>query len=860
MPAVEFNRTVHSTYESLWITLNQKNSKKFFIGLFYRPPRQDINIDNSIFDELRSISKDREVLIIGDFNAPNVDWSLMQASSSDQSFDQKLLDFTLDEFLFQQVNFDTRYREGQRPSCLDLIFTKDEEMIADLKPLPAIGLSDHYVLCWECIAHQMPRTIRKLKRNIWKADLPKMRQHLQTLNWSTLLAEQIDQSWMSFRNEFNHLINNYCPLTTSKSPNAPKWMNSTIKSALKKKKRAWKLARMSGLGVHQLKYRQLRNECKLLIKRSRISYDTTILENAVKEPKRFYGHLNSKLKVREHIPCLKSDDGNDVTDDAEKAHLLSNFFKSVFTIEDQNPHFNQLARQTNHILQTIEVTENDIRRELQKLKPHKSGGLDEIPSRLLKLLADDLVLPISTIFRQSLESGRLPSDWKTAVISPIYKGGPRHSPNSFRPISLTCICCKILERIIKRQILSFLENNHLLTDAQHGFRANRSCLTNLLLANESWTCSIDAGYDVDVIFIDFKKAFDSVPHQRLLHKLEMFGINGLLLQWLRHFLTDRTQRVQINGCPSKWEKVTSGVPQGSVLGPLLFLIFVNDIPQCMNSDILLFADDVKIWRSIKSPEDPNILQNNLNILQAWSENWLLQFNTTKCAVITLSSRSTSGNNVYKLDNKPLKCVENEKDLGIMLNKTLKPSIQCANAAKNAMSMMRRIKRAFPILSPETFLKIYPTFVRSHLEYGIQAWRPWLIKDKVLLENVQRRSTKLVSGLYEVEFRQRESLLNLFPLSYRQDRGDLIVAYKIMRQNDFSLKFDDFFHISVSPHLRGHPWKLSKARSRLLMRQSSFSQRIVNLWNSLPDVVVFSPTLRLFKLSLDKFANDLNFSL
>jgi hypothetical protein len=855
IPAVEFTymRSPLSIHESLWITISQKNRKRLFIGVIYRPPRHDNNHDNLLFEELISISKDHEILVVGDFNAPNVDWSILQATSSENSFDKKLLDFVLDEFLFQHVDFNTRYRDGQCPSCLDLILSKDEDIITDLHPLPPIGLSDHYVLFWNYSTFQTPRTLRKLTRNVWKADIPNMRLYLQTLDWNLLLSEQVEESWEKFNNIFTFLINNYCPLTTQRNLKTPKWMNADIKRLLKKKKRAWKLARLTGLDKHKESFRRIRNECKLLIKRRRISYETKILEDAINEPKRFYGYLNSKMTIRDHIPCLRNDIGEDITDDAEKAGLLSNFFQSVFTDENKSPFFQKLTPKTDERLELIAISPEVVKYELEKLKPCKSGGPDEIPSRLLKLLANELVYPLSTIFQQSLSSGNLPPVWKRAIISPIYKGGPKTSPNSFRPISLTCICCKILEKIIKRQMLKYLEANQLLHDSQHGFRNSRSCLTNLLLSTESWTTSIDEGSKVDVIYIDFKKAFDSVPHRRLLHKLEMFGISGILLKWLNSFLTNRTQCVSVNGSSSVWSDVLSGVPQGSVLGPLLFILYIDDLPLRITSDILLFADDVKIWKAISTPDDSKILQENLDALQNWSANWLLQFNTNKCAVLHLQSRINAENHVYTLNNQTLLQVSTERDLGVIVDSSLKPALQCANVAKKAMSSMRRIIRAFPILKPETFLKIYPAFIRPILEYGIQAWRPWLIKDKLLIENVQRRSTKLVFGLKDYEYHERLEILELFPMSYRQDRGDLIMAFKIIKQNDCCLKPEYFFQFSAMSQLRGHAWKIQKKRSRLLLRQSSFSQRVVNVWNRLPEFIISSANVPIFKARLDKFA-------
>jgi hypothetical protein len=851
IPAIQFypNTEIETKTEILYVTLRLK--KPLNIGLVYRPPNQDMDTDDLLLREIKEFCRKNELLLLGDFNAADIDWNLMSVDSSENTFASKFLKLTLDEFLVQHVNNNTRFRLGQRDSCLDLVISKDEDDVQNLKMMPPLGLSDHNVITWEFLHLQEARTPSPARRNVWKADLQSMRTHLQRFDLLSLLDDNIEQSWNNFKNLLSTLIELYCPLLPARSSTKPKWMNRHIRTKLNQKARAWRLARTTLLDCHQLRYRALRNECKSLIRTARTTYDSTILEIAVTEPKKFYAHINSKLKCKDRIPCIQISPAQEATTDHMKANALSNFFQSVFVKEDEI-FASEHTPYTDMRLETINILEDDVNKVLRLLKPAKAAGPDSIPSRLLKELADEFAPVLTRIFRQSLDCGLLPSDWKLAHISPIYKGGSKHAPNSYRPISLTCICCKLLERLIKKAMTDFLEGNQLLNDAQHGFREKRSCLTNLLYSFERWTKYMDEHTPVDVIYIDFKKAFDSVPHKRLMKKLSLHGIDGKLLQWIEGFVTGRSQCVQVNGIPSDWVAVESGVPQGSVLGPLLFIVYVNDIPELLDCDILMFADDIKIWKQIKTPSDCFNLQKDLDILEQWSHTWLLSFNNAKCSTLRISSNHEQETQTYYLNNTALPVAEKEKDLGVIVHKSLKPSIQCAKAAAKATSVMRRIKRAFPVISIEMFGKIYGSFVRSHLEYAVQAWMPWLKKDKILLENVQRRSTKLVTGLFNVNHQEREQILGLFPLSYRQLRGDLILTYKLVRTPDFPLRMEDFFSLSRSVQLRGHPWKLTKERSNLLTRQSSFSQRVINKWNSLPSSVVAAPTLEIFKFSLDNF--------
>ena len=397
----------------------------------------------------------------------------------------------------------------------------------------------------------------------------------------------------------------------------------------------------------------------------------------------------------------------------------------------------------------------------------------------------------------------------------------------------------------------YLETKNLLTTAQHGFRSGRSCLTNLMYSHQSWTKYLDEKIPVDVIYFDFSKAFDTVPHKMLLNKIKSYGIGGKLLQWICNFLIGRTQRVHVKTCFSPAQYVSSGVPQGSVLGPLLFLLYVNDIVESNESHIVMFADDIKIWRGLRTVHDTSILQNDINKLQLWSETWLLKFNVKKCVVLNIRTRKSTLKTQYRLHNVILHSMESEKDLGITIMHSLKSSVQCTRAANKAMTTMKRIKRALVELSPEVFCKVYNAYVRPHLEYAIQVWKPWLQQDINKLLLVQRRCTKLVAGLYNVEYSIRESILNLFPLSYRQTRGDLILAFRIIRTRDVGLKFDDFFQYSPNTYLRGHSWKLRKERSNYPLRKYFFSQRVVEVWNSLPESVVSAQSTESFKKHLDR---------
>ena len=297
------------------------------------------------------------------------------------------------------------------------------------------------------------------------------------------------------------------------------------------------------------------------------------------------------------------------------------------------------------------------------------------------------------LFNSSLREGIIPQDWKDANIIPLFKKGSRLSPNSYRPVSLTSQVVKIIERIIYDQLMEFIEVNNIISCHQHGFRKKYSCVTQLLECLFDWTKYYDEDKGVDAIYLVFRKAFDTVPHARLIYKLQHLGVRGHLLAWIRGFLSGRRQRVILRNGSSSWNKVTSGVPQGSILGPLLFLLYVNDIPDAISSSIAkMFADDTKMYKSIMTTADYDALQSDLDALAAWSKLWLLEFNAEKCVVLRIKAALKYH---YTLNGVYLQEVDHQKDLGITVSNNLTPTRHVQDIVKKAhlkIVMFFRIRR------------------------------------------------------------------------------------------------------------------------------------------------------------------------
>ena len=455
----------------------------------------------------------------------------------------------------------------------------------------------------------------------------------------------------------------------------------------------------------------------------------------------------------------------------------------------------------------------------------------------------------------------LPTDWLTSNISVIHKKGSKSSLENYRPISLTSIPCKIMETLVRDHILDHFLTNQLLSSSQYGFIKGRSATLQLLKVIDAWTSALDSGQEVAVVYTDFAKAFDKIPHRRLLTKLEGYGVSEKVISWIQTFLTTRTQQVKINNCISNTLPVRSGIPQGTVLGPLLFIIYVNDLPEVCKflCSIFLFADDAKLYKEIGRYSDFDTLASAFHNFLVWCDKWCLKLNVSKCKVLSICSRSGS-NYDFKFDipynngSVHLDFVDNFKDLGVTIDSNLSFKEHIINKTNKAFAMLGIIRRTFDNIGKDIFLLLYKSLVRSHLEYGHSIWNPHhmgLIRE---IESVQKRATKLVPACRKLTYKERLRFLQLPTLRYRRIRGDMLEVYKIVY---------GLYDPMISPHLprnldsrtRGNSMKLLHVRSKLDVRKFAFSNRIVSIWNALPDWVVLSGSLDIFKINLDKFWFD-----
>ena len=386
---------------------------------------------------------------------------------------------------------------------------------------------------------------------------------------------------------------------------------------------------------------------------------------------------------------------------------MNTYFASVFEIESQGalPEFPD--RDFDETLSYVEITENLVEKAIDRLKPSKSQGPDNLHPKLIKECKNTLLQPLTLIFKQSLNESVLPDVWKQINVTSIHKKGDKTKPDNYRPISLTSVPCKLMEKIIRDQIVEHMTRNVFFSPFQHGFVSGKSCVTQLLEFLDNITEALDQGDDIDIIYVDFSKSFDKIPHRKLMKKLWGYGIRGKIYKWVKEFLTNRTQKVVVDGKISGSKPVTSGVPQGSVLGPILFVIYINDLPDVIQCFIKLFADDSKLYRRVSKIEHVEILQSCLNRAVTWAKIWEMSFNLIKCHHLHIGKNSIG--QFYTMESsegtKRLETVTSEKDLGVIIDKSLSFTEHISSKVSVANRNLGLIFRTFTFMDKEMFLNL-----------------------------------------------------------------------------------------------------------------------------------------------------------
>ena len=797
---------------------------------------------------------------MGNFNLPEVDWNTESCNKPHDHVASNFIEFLKVNNMCQFVDRATHHRALQRPTLIDLIIANDQEFAQNFTFHSPLGLSHHEVICFN-LKYDKPVNKLKpvLKYQLKLTNYNGMRKYMSELEWDVLLNNVIDVDglWDVISTEIQIAKDKFIPKKMIKNSTHFKrsfMVSDTLHNKIKSKRSAFKYYKKYPTIANYNIYAKLRNQVKWACKKAKREREQMVAEDVKENPKAFYQYVASKTKSKETIPNLYKPDGSLTDDDLGKAEALNNYFSSVFTAEDAgNIPSPELKSSVNISIKTPDlfIDESEMSQALKDLKPDKSPGPDYMHPTILKNLAKELAYPLTILFNRTLDEGKIPKAWKKAEVRPIFKKGCKSSPGNYRPVSLTSVLCKVFEGFIKDALCYHLKVNNLLSKDQFGFCRGRSCTTQLISTISDWMKCLDERIPVDAVYLDFQKAFDTVSHKRLLNKLKCYGICGKIFNWIEDFLSNRSQYVSVNGKESHSIPVTSGVPQGSVLGPILFIYFINDLPDVVDCSIRIFADDTKIYLPIQSYQDHKKLQNNINALLEWSDRWLLRFNSNKCKILHIGDNNPKYDYVMNENGElvDLKSTDCEKDLGIYVDYKLKFDQHINATIRKAKNIAFLIIRNIHFKSPRIMVPLFKALVRPILEYGNAVWCPYTIKDINAIEEVQRFYTKRIIGTNDLSYEDRLNKLGLPSLEFRRHRGDMIEVFKITNKLYDTQTTNSFFDFCENM-TRNNGKKLSKHHVNFKPYQEFFTNRTINLWNSLPGEVVNSDCVNEFKNYFD----------
>ena len=768
----------------------------FNLILFYRPP-SEYSLENFETLLLDNPSK-YENIMFGDLNFPDLDWcsnhkGCVKTDSKKFGFHKKALEIinlaSMNQFVHQPT-----HRCG---NTLDLLLvTKPLLDYLDVKCEVLPRISDHNALLFEI---NLPQKIKAKKPpvirfNYVKADYEAIESefsecydHLSENDMS------VEESWVLVDRCIKKCLDNHIP-TYKLSPKDQPWCDRSLKRLIRRSKDAYSRMTKVPTSVNIRIVDELDKEVKKRIATAKARYfESHICEKLTEgNTKPLFNHINKAKGQSNYISSLKDTTYEQIPD------KLAEHFANVYNSHIYKPPEFEPKQCTQ--MPALQIVESGVKSYLISLDPRKASGPDNISPMLLKMFASyvpSFVGSISYMLQASLDSGQLPTVWKTAVVTPLHKGGPKTEVNNYRPVSITPILCKCLEHILCSNMWTHIDANTILSSQQHGFRKGFSTTTQLLHVVHNATEALDRKDDHHIISFDFSKAFDKVPHSLMLQKLRAYRFNDKVCSWIEEWLRDRVSVVSVNGSRSGEFPVRSGVPQGSVLGPLLFLLFIEDMPNRVKfSQCRLYADDTLLCSTYPTQDD---LQHDVDELVLWACKWGMTFNPLKCSHMQIGQDVPAFD--ITINNTPIPPTNSMKYLGVTIDSSLTWDTHVHNIVRKSNRQLGMLKRHISHASSQTKLLAFNSIVRTTLEYACQVWSPYKKGLSKLIDNVQRKAVRWIYRLPRI-CSVTECMCNhgIVPFSIRRLHLDETFLRKV-EANHYKVNLSDYIKFNTVHNTR-----------------------------------------------------------
>ena len=839
--------------EAVWIE-TKFNKQSLLVGCFYRSPDKRLAYWDLVEESIRKANNTTiKFIVLGDFNA---DWL--------GNPPKRYLDIINLYQLTQLINEPTRITTTTK-TCIDHILVQSCNLINFVKVLPPF-CSDHSVPCVNIIKTK-PNNY-SFKRNIFiysKLNKERFLSLLQEIDWLKIfLVDDINVSAETFTDIFFSIAKQCMPTKTVKvRSNDTPWMTDELRCSIVKRNKMYKKAKLSAKAEDWEHFRVYRNELTNKIRLRKIEY-LNDLNGKVSDPLLFGNKqwwklvnkfLNRKGVNNDEIPPI-SYNGKTYYSNKEKASALNDFFVDQCTLpgnDDPLPHIDFKHTEFTEMVLTVE----EVMKEIKVLKQNKAVGPDQIHNKLLVAAADIIADPLTKFFNRCLDNSIFPKIWKTAYVTPIYKKGNRDECTNYRPVSLLSCVGKLFERCVHVHMNTFFTQNKLIISAQSGFIKGDSTTSQLLSIYNDIVSNYDKGITTQSIFFDLSKAFDRVWHRGLLLKLEAIGIRGKFLKFVHNYLTDRYQAVVVKGEKSGLKAVPGGVPQGSVLGPLLFLVYINDIVQNIVSSIKLFADDTSISHgNINANIRQEVLNSDLLKIEEWAKLWKLTFNENKTELLNFR-RGNEPIYDLKFANTILFNTESHNHLGLIIQENCKwgEHINCIAKKTNMLiSFLRSYKYSLCRKSLEI---MYKSFILPIFDYADIIWDSCTDGQSDILEKIHLEAIRIITGSVKGTCHQKLYEESGFTsLKNRRRTHRLIFYYKMVNGlcPDYLLNILPPFVSTINPYHRRRPNERLIPSSKTDIFQRSFIPQTTADWNSLPDHIKTTDSISVFKRFLKSVVN------